>query len=350
MSNRYTWLHPSEETLPFSLKEFYSGKVYYVWDEVQQTTCSLKNIDYQGVSIFDMDETLWNEEFLVWACLTASEFTMLIPDELLTPTLVDICIKNTPFPDWIQGREHLTHTHYLQFLERFPEAITYFSPDCIKELFLKSIQPQQRTSETVPANELFLEKEQIYSYLLDSQVGLFSLPSLNLLRQLQMQTIGDLFQKMEDQDFVRTIVNDPHYFGILRGYDLLKCQYFDEDPKISEVNRTPIEAICYAFGFPTRISYAIRRSKKFKDGNEFFAMLRSPRPGQILSGIPALGPKAIQEILTKGKIVTDYHDRHPERQIVDSEAVLERRLEELSRENRELKNQLARLQHRQYRR
>lgn len=53
-------------------------------------------------------------------------------------------------------------------------------------------------------------------------------------------------------------------------------------------------------------------------------MLRSPRPGQILSGIPSLGPKAIQEILTKGKIVTDYHDRHPERQIVDSEAVLEK--------------------------
>ena len=89
MSNRYTWLHLSEETLPFSFKEFYSGKVYYVWDEVHQTTYSLKNIDYQGVSIFDMDETLWNEEFLVWACLTAPEFTMLIPDELLTPTLVD---------------------------------------------------------------------------------------------------------------------------------------------------------------------------------------------------------------------------------------------------------------------
>ena len=56
MSNRYTWLHPSEETLPFSFKEFYSCKVYYVWDEVHQTTYSLKNIDYQGVSIFDMDE------------------------------------------------------------------------------------------------------------------------------------------------------------------------------------------------------------------------------------------------------------------------------------------------------
>lgn len=86
-----------------------------------------------------IDSSLWNQEFFNWICSTSPDFCSHIPEEFMTPELINICIENTSDKYFIEEIPRLTQEICMKFVKRFPNSLRlipdfFVSEEMIMEL------------------------------------------------------------------------------------------------------------------------------------------------------------------------------------------------------------------------
>lgn len=139
MEQRYSWKQMPEvyHASYYNDIDIKAKGIFVVVDKVTGKSYLFpKKFTNEGIFI---DDELWNQEIFNWACSTAPDFCIRVPKEFLTKELIEICLNNTSYPEFIKRVPNLTRNQCEKFVKRFPTAIKYVpnefkSPEMAKEV------------------------------------------------------------------------------------------------------------------------------------------------------------------------------------------------------------------------
>lgn len=87
----------------------------------------------------EIDDDLWNQKFFNWSCSTSPDLCVNIPKEFLTPELIEICLNNSSYPEFLQEVPNLTRYQCEKFVKRLPQAAIYLPEDYKYEKWAKEV-------------------------------------------------------------------------------------------------------------------------------------------------------------------------------------------------------------------
>lgn len=144
---RYEWKEmPSNYNANYYNKEdLQLGRTFVIIDTKTGLEYTFPKYEYKrnkygnNVKTNIIDSSLWNQEFFNWICSTSPDFCINIPEEFMTPELIDICVENTSDKYFINEIPKLTQEICMKFVKRFPNALRlvpdfFVSEEMIKEL------------------------------------------------------------------------------------------------------------------------------------------------------------------------------------------------------------------------
>lgn len=235
-----------------------------------------------------------------------------IPRNLLTEEMCFNAIQKDPKIINIVPVEFITTS----FVEKLNENNINIPNDC-KSYIKLCLETNGKLDDSININQESYNNsikndytDKKFGASLDFYDGLFSVELFDLLKQLNINTVGDLLQKSQDNNFYLAIINnnDKYYKEIDTGIKLLKSKYLDIDPLINIENEKPISDLSNELSFSTRTKNALTRSMYSQE--KIMEIIRDKDKHDLLQRISRLGQKSINEVITKMSFVVDYYDRH----------------------------------------
>lgn len=183
---------------------------------------------------------------------------------------------------------------------------------------------EDKTEKVIP--------EAIKNIMINDLENLFSLHTINLIKQYGIFTLRDLI----------IIVDNPilciEYFGITAYYDeivntvrLLKCKYLNEDPIININDEQECsEEFFKLLGLRVLSQYFLSfwKGKSVKD---FFSSINEASTEKQLMRIRNFGKQQVGSLIERANIVLDYYAKHSENTISPTNEALKSAIEEFKK-------------------
>lgn len=209
----------------------------------------------------------------------------------------------------------------------------------------KKLEQQQLDFEEVVSATPKLEFNPDYSSLrLESIAGLLTEASLKVLAEQNILTVGDLLSVSDNNAFYGMILNNPKatYKEIRGAIRLLKCKYLDIDPMITFEDTGDAYKDMRNFGkeigFSTRSENVLWRAGI--SPKKLYELMGDPNIESRLYHIRNAGNNAVQEILLKMTILTEFYDKKEKKEATATE---DETIEALNEELAQVRAEIQRL-------
>lgn len=141
--------------------------------------------------------------------------------------------------------------------------------------------------------------------------NLFSLHTINLIKQYNIFTLGDLI------GIVDTPILCLEYFGTTNYYDeivntvrILKCKYLNEDPIIDINDDQNVSSEFFKLLGVRVVSSFFLSFWKGKSVKDFFALMKKPSIKRELMRIRNFGKQQVDSLIERVNIVLDYYENN----------------------------------------
>lgn len=209
----------------------------------------------------------------------------------------------------------------------------------------KKLEQQQLDFEKVVVATPKLEINLEYSSIrLESIAGLLTKTSLKVLAEQNILTVGDLLSVSDNNAFHGMILNNSKatYKEIRGAIRLLKCKYLDIDPMITFEDTgdasKDIRNFAKEIGLSTRSENVLARGRI--SPKELYELIGDPNRESKLYHIRNAGNNAVQEILLKMTILTEFYDKKEKKEATATE---DETIEALNEELEQVRAEIERL-------
>lgn len=297
MDSRYSWKQMPEvyHASYYNDIDIKAKSIFVVVDKVTGKSYLFpKKFTNKGTYI---DNELWNQEFFNWACSTAPDFCIRVPEEFLTKELIEICLNNTSYPEFIKRVPNLTRNQCEKFVKRFPTAIKYVpnefkSPEMAKEVLkdypeLLSHFPLDSVDDTTCSccyakvsfenKILFITKgymdDKMIGTLLSSQMLMYLIEECLSLKQSLLKTIPwnkipkhlftkEICLKLIANDVACVTIIPKKFYGIAVKNNYLALKFVSDKDKTYEMC---LDAVTFYPPLINKVPVNILNSKFFSD-------------------------------------------------------------------------------------
>ena len=209
----------------------------------------------------------------------------------------------------------------------------------------KKLEQQQLDFEETVSATPKLEINPNYSSIrLESIAGLLTEASLKVLAEQNILTVGDLLGVSDNNAFYGMVLNNPKatYKEIRGAIRLLKCKYLDIDPMITfeDTGDAYIDMRNFGeeIGFSSRVENILCRGRI--SPKKLYELMSDPNREKKLYHIRNIGNIAVEEILLKMTILTEYYDNKEKK---TSTATEDETIEALNEELAQVRAEIQRL-------
>lgn len=311
----------------------------YIPAEYQTLEYQKKAIDTKPEYLSYIDPSVLTDEMIYYALSKRGSALRYVPKEKRTFEICEYAIssyggalRNTPDnvkntelcfkavvkdPSMIKyvPVEFLTQ-EFVDSLNNAGVVIPMKNQDYVNECLTahKKLEQQQLEFEKIVSAAPKLEINPEYSSIrLESIAGLLTVPSLKVLAEQNVLTVGDLLGVSDNNAFYGMVLNNPKatYKEIRGAIGLLKCKYLDIDPMITFEDTgdayEDIKKFLKKIGFSTRTENVLLRERI--SPKSLYELMNDPNRYEKLHHISDAGDKVVQEILLKMTILTDFYDK-----------------------------------------
>ena len=342
----------------------------YIPAEYQTTKYQKKAIDTKPEYLSLIDPNVVTDEMIFYALSKRGSVLGCVPKEKRTFEVCEYAIssyggalRNTPdnvknaelcFKAVIKDQsiikyvpvEFLTQ-EFVDSLNKAGVVIPMRNREYVNECLTahKKLKQQQLVFEEVVSATPKLEINLEYSSIrLESIAGLLTEASLKVLVEQNIVTVGDLLSVSDNNAFYGMVLNNPKatYKEIRGVIRLLKCKYLDIDPMITFEDTGDAYKDMRNFGkeigFSTRVENILCRGGI--SPKKLYELMSDPNREYELYHIRTAGNIAVQEILLKMTILTEYYDNKEKK---TSTATEDETIEALNEELTQVRAEIQRL-------
>lgn len=160
---RYEWKEmPSNYNANYyNNEDLRLGRTFVVVDTKTGLEYAFPNYEYRKnkygytVKTNMIDLNLWNQDFFNWICSTSPDFCTHIPEEFMTPELINICVENTSDKYFINEIPRLTQEICMKFVKRFPNSLRLIPDSFVsEEMIIELIKIDQEIIKIVSDSKL----------------------------------------------------------------------------------------------------------------------------------------------------------------------------------------------------
>lgn len=257
-------------------------------------------ISSYGGALRNTPDNVKNAELCFKAVVKDPSIIKYVPVEFLTQEFVD-SLNNAGVVISMRNREYVN------------ECLTAH----------KKLEQQLDFEEVVSATPKLEVNPEYSSIMLESIAGLLTEASLKLLADHNISTVGDLLSFSDNSAFYGMVLSNPKatYKEIRGAIRLLKCKYLNIDPMITFEDTGDVYTDMRDFG--KEIGFSTRSENVLCRGGispkKLYELMGDPNRAYKLYHIRNAGNKAVQEILLKMTILTEFYDKKEKKEATATE-------------------------------